>query len=68
MTPSRLVIAGLVLLVGGCVLAAIATGTLGDAIGITVAGIGAVLLVSAAFLAIGLSEDRDRARHSGPDR
>ncbi|HEU4973731.1 MAG TPA: hypothetical protein VFT50_01480 [Baekduia sp.] len=62
MTPQRFVTAGLILLIGGCIVAAIATSTAGDAVGITLAGIGAVLLVAAAFLAIGLSEDRDRAK------
>lgn len=68
MTPKRLVVAGLILLVGGCAIAAISTAVAGDAVGITIAGIGAVLLVCAPFLAIGLAEDRDRERHAGHDR
>jgi hypothetical protein len=63
MTPVRIVRWSLVLLGAGIALAAVGTGTTADAIGITLGGIGAVGLVSAAFYAVGLSEDRDRARH-----
>jgi hypothetical protein len=68
MTPSRFAVAGLALLVAGCLVAAFGTATAADAIGIAIAGIGGVLLVSAAFLAVGLSEDRERANRTGPDR
>lgn len=68
MSPSRFAYAGLALLVAGCLVTAIATGLAADAIGMTIAGIGAVLLVSAVFLAVGLSEDRDRASRPRADR
>lgn len=61
MTPTRIARWSLVLLGAGIALAAVGTGTTADAIGLTLGGIGAVGLVSAVFLAVGLSEDRDRA-------
>jgi hypothetical protein len=57
----RLFRVAIVLLVGGIVLAAVASDTAGDVAGATIAGIGGVLLVSFAFLLVGESEDRDRA-------
>ena len=71
MSPKTITIASAVLVIAGCLLAALATATTLDVIAITIAGIGLVGLISAAFLAIGLSEDRARARErdpSGPDR
>jgi glucose dehydrogenase len=55
MTPKVLVRAGLLLLVVGIAIAAIGTSTTLDAAGVA-------LLVSAAFLAVGLSEDRERRK------
>ncbi|QEC49441.1 hypothetical protein FSW04_18950 [Baekduia soli] len=63
--PGRLALGALALLVAGCVIAAVGTTTALDAIGLVIAGIGAVLLVSAAFLAVGQSEDRDREQRGG---
>jgi hypothetical protein len=62
MAPGRLAIISGVLLVVGCVIAAVGTATWLDAVGITVAGVGVVGLVSAAFYAVGESEDRARER------
>jgi len=62
LTPTKVVRWGLVLVVAGCVLAWIGTSTVADAAGITIAGIGGVALISAAFLAVGLAEDRERER------
>ena len=67
MTPRRLVEAGIALLVLGIAVAWIGTSTALDAIGITLGGIGAVVLISAAFYAVGLSEDRERDRTRGVD-
>ena len=62
MAPKQLAILSGALVVAGCVLAAIATATALDAIGIVIAGVGFVGLVSSAFYAVGQSEDRDRER------
>lgn len=58
----RILIAALVLLAAGVVLAA-AGGVWVAAVGWGLLGIGGVVLVSLAFLLVGESEDRDRARH-----
>lgn len=60
MSPKTIAIISLALIIIGCVIAAIFTATALDAIGITIAGIGLVGVVSAAFYAIGLSEDHAR--------
>jgi hypothetical protein len=65
MSPARLAIVSLALVVVGCVIAAVGTATWLDAVGITVAGIGGVGLVSSAFYAVGQGEDRDRERRPG---
>ncbi|HEY6759280.1 MAG TPA: hypothetical protein VI318_07310 [Baekduia sp.] len=65
MSPARLALLSLALVVIGCVIAAVGTALWLDAVGITVAGIGAVGLLSAAFYAVGQSEDRDRERRPG---
>jgi hypothetical protein len=65
MTPARLAIVSLVLVVIGCAIAAIGTATWLDAVGITLGGIGLVGLVSSAFYAIGETEDRDREKRPG---
>ena len=59
LVPRPWLIAGVVLLVAGIVVAAVADGK-GDVIGFGVGGAGAVLLVGLAFYAVGRSEDRDR--------
>jgi hypothetical protein len=66
MTPSRIVRWALVALGGSIALAAFSHGTTLKAIALTVGGIACVALVSAVFYAVGLSEDRDRARHHPP--
>jgi hypothetical protein len=63
MSPTRIARWSLVLLGAGIALAAVGSDTTADAIGLTIGGIGCVGLVSAIFLAVGLSEDRDRAGH-----
>jgi MFS family permease len=59
----RILIAGLVLLVGGTALALAVDSVLLSAIGWGLFGIGGVVLVSLAFLLVGESEDRDRLRN-----
>ena len=59
LVPRPWIVAGVVLLVAGVVIAAIADGK-GDVVGFGVGGAGAVLLVALAFYAVGRSEDRDR--------
>ena len=61
LVPRPWLIVGVVLLVAGVVIAAIADGK-GDVVGFGVGGAGAVLLVGLAFYAVGRSEDRDRER------
>jgi hypothetical protein len=57
-------VAALVLIAIGIAVAAAAGGSVAlTAIGLAIAGIGAVVGVSAAFWIIGRSEDRDRERH-----
>lgn len=63
MSPKTIAIMSAVLVLAGCVLAAIATATALDVTAIFVSGLGFVGLVSAAFYAIGLSEDRARDRN-----
>jgi hypothetical protein len=55
--------AGIVLILAGAVIAASAGGRFAlNVAGLTVAGVGAVVAVSATFWIIGRSEDRDRER------
>jgi hypothetical protein len=61
-TPSMIARWALVALGAGIALAALGHGTTLDAIGLALGGLACVALVSAAFYAIGLSEDRDRER------
>lgn len=68
MTPRNIVVAALVLLVVGIVLGVAVDVTAVRAAGLAIAGIACVLLVAAAFLAVGLSEDRDRAGGPSPPR
>lgn len=61
--------ASLVLIAIGIVLAAVAGGRVALlAAGLAVAGVGAVVGVSAAFWIIGRSEDRERQRYDPPER
>jgi hypothetical protein len=56
-------VVSIVLIVIGVVLAAVSGGRVGlEAAGLAVAGIGAVIGVSAAFWIIGRSEDRERGQ------
>jgi hypothetical protein len=59
LVPRPWLVAGVVLLVAGIAIAAVADGK-GDVVGFAVGGAGAVLLVGLAFYAVGRSEDRDR--------
>jgi O-antigen/teichoic acid export membrane protein len=61
LVPRPWLLAGVVLLVAGIVVAAVADGK-GDVVGFGVGGAGAVILVALAFYAVGRSEDRDRER------
>jgi hypothetical protein len=62
MSPARVAYASVALLVVGILLAAIGTSIAIDLAGITIGGIGGVGLVASAFLAIGLSDERQRER------
>jgi hypothetical protein len=62
MTPKQIAITSTGEIVLGCLIAWIGTTTWLDAIGITLGGIGLVGVISAAFYAVGQSEDRERAR------
>jgi hypothetical protein len=68
MTPSRIAIASAALLVVGILLAAIGTSTALDTAGVAAGGIATVGLVASAFYAVGLSEDRQRAREEAARR
>jgi hypothetical protein len=58
------VVAGIVLIVAGAVIAAAAGGRFAlNVAGLTVAGVGAVVAVAAMFWIIGRSEDRERGEH-----
>ena len=63
MSNRGILVAALVVLVLGIVLAAVGTSVLVTAIGWALFGIALVLLVSLAFLLVGESEDRDRLRN-----
>jgi hypothetical protein len=62
MTPKQLAIASVALIVVGCAIAAVGTAVWLDVVGITLGGIGLVGVISAAFYAVGQSEDRERER------
>jgi hypothetical protein len=66
MTPTRIIQVALVLLVVGVALGLLADGTALRAAGLAVGGVACVLLVAAAFLAVGLSEDREREQRERP--
>lgn len=59
LVPRPWLIAGVVLVIAGIVLGAVADGT-ADAIAFAIGGGGVILLVGLAFYAVGRSEDRDR--------
>jgi hypothetical protein len=61
-TPALIVRWALVALGASIAMAALGHGTTLKAIGLTLGGIACVAMVSAAFYAVGLSEDRDRER------
>ncbi|MBS1869242.1 MAG: hypothetical protein JSS99_06225 [Actinobacteria bacterium] len=63
MSNRGILIAALVLLAAGIVLAAVGSSVLVTAVGWALFGIALVLLVSLAFLLVGQSEDRDRLRN-----
>jgi hypothetical protein len=56
---------GLVTLIAGIAMTATDNGVVVVTIGLVLLGIGGVLLVSLAFLAVGESGDRHRERHPG---
>ncbi|WP_445150179.1 hypothetical protein [Baekduia sp. Peel2402] len=68
MSPKTLAIASVALMVAGSLLAALAAPLTLDVIAIFIGGVGFVGLISSAFLAIGLSEDRARERDTRPPR
>jgi 1,4-dihydroxy-2-naphthoate octaprenyltransferase len=68
MTPKSLALISLALIIFGCALAAIASPVWLDVIAITIGGIGLVGIISAAFYAVGQSEDRAREREQRPSR
>ena len=57
--PRPWLVAAVVLLVAGIVIAAVADGK-GDVVGFGIGGAGLILLVGLAFYAVGRSEDLDR--------
>ena len=63
MTTRNIVGLSLVLFAAGVVLLLVADAVLVSAVGWALVGIAGVLLVSLAFLLVGESEDRDRAKH-----
>ena len=63
MSNRGILIAALVLLAAGIVLAAVGTSVLVTAIGWALFGVALVILVSLMFLLVGQSEDRDRLRN-----
>jgi hypothetical protein len=63
MSNRGILIAALVLLAAGIVLAAVGTSVLVTAIGWALFGVALVVLVSLMFLLVGQSEDRDRLRN-----
>jgi 1,4-dihydroxy-2-naphthoate octaprenyltransferase len=62
MSPKRIAFISLGLIVLGCLIAAVFSTVALDVAGITIGGIGLVGVISAAFYAVGQSEDRQRER------
>ena len=65
MGPVRLLVVAIVLFVAGAIVLVAGDGTTARAIGYGLVGLASVAGVSAAFYAVGLSEDRARAREEG---
>jgi membrane protein implicated in regulation of membrane protease activity len=63
MSNRAILLAALVLLAAGIVLAAVGSSVLVTAIGWALFGVALVILVSLLFLLVGESEDRDRLRN-----
>ena len=63
MTNRGILVAALVILAAGIVLAAVGSSVLVTAIGWALFGVALVLLVSLAFLLVGESEDRDQLKN-----
>jgi hypothetical protein len=63
MTNRAILVAALAILAAGIALAAAGSSVLVTAVGWALFGVALVLLVSLAFLLVGESEDRDRARN-----
>jgi hypothetical protein len=63
MSNRGILVAALVLLAAGIVLAAVGSSVLVTAVGWALFGVALVILVSLAFLLVGESEDRDRLRN-----
>jgi hypothetical protein len=63
MSNRAILVAALVLLAAGILLAAVGSSVLVTAVGWALFGVALVVLVSLAFLLVGESEDRDRLRH-----
>jgi hypothetical protein len=63
MSNRGILIAALVLLAAGIVLAAVGSSVLVTAIGWALFGVALVILISLAFLLVGESEDRDRLQN-----
>jgi hypothetical protein len=61
----RWLAAGLITLIAGIAMTATDNGVVVVTIGLVVLGVGGVILVSLAFLAVGESEDRHREKHPG---
>ena len=62
MAPVRILVLAIVLLVAGAIVLVAGEGTTAKAVGYALVGLASVAGVSAAFYAVGLSEDRARAR------
>jgi MFS family permease len=58
-----LIALGVVALIAGAILVALASGTVLMVVGVALLGLAAIAFVSLAFLLIGQSEERDRQRH-----
>jgi hypothetical protein len=65
MAPVRILVLAIVLFVAGAVVLLAGDGTTAKAVGYALVGLASVAGVSAAFYAVGLSEDRARAREEG---
>ena len=64
MAPVRILAVAVVLFVAGAIVLLAGDGTTARAAGYFLVGVAGVAAVSAAFYAVGLSEDRERAREA----